>query len=243
MIGETARPWRHAAAVGLLLLAHVHSAPALSDGITGNSGKQGETCADRCHYGGTAPLVRFEGPAAVPAGTAVTFRFAVHSQSLAQSVAGFNVAADGGLLDVVSGEGARAEADELGSVELAHDAPKANVDDEAAWEFVWHAPTQPGPVTLYGAGLSGNDNHNPSGDEAATATLVVEVTRNGPPGDANCDTRLSAADLTAVLLQWPPAVPSCLLADADCDGIVGDSDLALLVPSLFDPAANHPPCS
>src|SRR5437870_4545423 len=52
---------------------------ANSGGITGYSGKQISIC-NACHFGGTAPLVRFEGPLQVAADTTATFRFVVHSQ-------------------------------------------------------------------------------------------------------------------------------------------------------------------
>lgn len=206
---------------------------AIQMGIVGFSGKQGETCNDDCHSGGTAPLVRFEGPARTVVGALATFRFVVVSQSSKQSVAGFNVATSQGMLDVVPGQGEHVEVDEL-----THDMPKADINGVASFLFTWRAPDQPGPQTLYGAGLSANNNGNRNGDDSATATLRIAVTPSLDSGDANCDGRLSAADLPAVVRLLPSGTTAgCALADADGDGVVDHNDVELIVASLFEPPA------
>jgi hypothetical protein len=228
--------------VAFALLAAAISLPATvwarPEGITGYSGKQGETCTDRCHSGGTPPMVHFEGPTALEVGAMATFRFVVESGSpQKQPVAGFNVAASGGTLAVVPGENERVEADELTQISPKEDSTGVN-----SWDFIWVAPSEPGPQTLYGAGLSANGNGTNGGDDAATATLVVTVTSPPQPGDANCDGRLSAADATAIVLQAAGGAPgACGLADASCDGMVDADDLAALSFRLFEGTST--PCT
>jgi len=216
-----------AAGAGVLLL-NVPATPAKQDGITGFSGKQGATCNDDCHVGGLTPQVRFEGPQRVLADAVATFRFVVTSPAAKQKVAGFNVAASDGVLGAVTGQGEHVEFDEL-----AHDAPKATVNAEASWEFTWQAPSQQGVYTLYGAGLSANGNGTDGGDDSNLTTLSVTVS-SGPIGDANCDTRVTAADMTAVVVLLPAGVPGeCNGADADGDGGVTASDIAVVIAALF----------
>lgn len=219
--------------VGAAVAAWVACAPAgwaIQTGITGFSGKTGDTCNDSCHSGGTTPLVRFEGPARIAVGSLATFRFVVVSQSTRQLVAGFNVAASEGTLDAVPGHGERVEVDEL-----THELPKASVDGSTAFTFIWRSPEHSGGQTLYGAGLSANNNANRNGDDSATATLAVSVTPSPESGDANCDARFSAADLAAALRLFPAAAPpACALADVDGDGVVNESDVGLIVASLFE---------
>lgn len=205
------------------------SAEGLSTGITGNSGKQGSNCAD-CHSGGTAPLVRLEGPSAVYAGALATFRFVVESQSSRQQFAGFNVAASQGRLEPLRGEGAYAQ---LG--ELTHDTPKPATDNETSWRFTWRAPATAGDQTLFGAGLSANGNGTRSGDEMALLELTVTVADEPRAGDANCDGSLSAADLTEInALTILGTIGACELADANCDGGVSQADATVVIAALFD---------
>jgi len=216
------------AALLILIVARALPAGAKQNGITGYSGKQGATCNDDCHVGGVTPLVRFDGPQRVLADTIATFRFVVTSQAAKQKVAGFNVAADDGLLAVLPDQGERFEFDEL-----THDAPKPNVGSEASWLFTWHVPAQLGIYQLYGAGLSANGNGTDGGDDSNLTTLSVTVT-DQPVGDANCDTRVSAADTTAVVIQIPSAgVGACAGVDVNGDGVVDARDLGVLVAALF----------
>jgi len=198
-------------------------------GITGNSGKQGANCAD-CHFGGTAPLVRLEGPNVVHSGALATFRFVVQSQSSRQQFAGFNVAASHGRLDPLPDQGEHLEVGEL-----THDFPKAAIDNETAWLFTWRAPASTGTQTLYGAGLSANGNGNRNGDEMALLQLAVTVTDEPRPGDANCDDALSAADVSEIArLIGVDGTGDCGLADANCDGAVNEADEDVLIAALFD---------
>jgi len=208
---------------------------AVSMGIIGNSGKQGSNCAD-CHSDGTAPLVRLDGPHLVYTGALATFRFVVQSQASRQEIAGFNVAASSGLLETISGQGARVEVDEL-----THGFPKSGA--ETSWLFTWRAPQAATNATLFGAGLSANGNGTRSGDGMALLTLPITVSDGPRPGDANCDDALSAADLTEMArLSDMGVVATCEQADADCDGDVDAVDIDVLVASLFDsPVATQCP--
>jgi len=171
-----------------LCLGVVSASPALAHrtGIASASGKQVLIC-NGCHYGGVPPEVRFEGPADVPPGTSVAFRFVVKSQSDDQPFAGFNVAASDGLVDVPAGEGAHVvQLDFNPSPEITHSYPKlVDLNREAAWNFTWTAPMTPGTETLYGAGNSVNGDGVPTGDRGAATTLVVRVgeeTGSATPG-------------------------------------------------------------
>lgn len=50
------------------------------------------------------------------------------------------------------------------------------------------------------------------------------------PGDGNCDERLSAADLSAIVMRIGQETGEiCPLADANQDGIVDGTDLLLVI--------------
>jgi len=192
-----------AAALALAVLAtSPRGVAAFSIGFTGASGKQGQIC-NQCHMGGTPPLVRFEGPATVVAGTSATFRFVIESQGVTQRHAGFNVASSAGTLAVISGQGAQSLAQEL-----THTAPKM-ADDAGVvtYEFLWSAPLVSGPQTLFGAGNSVNRNFGDTGDRAASTTLAVDVVDPASPTPTATPTASPTASPT------PP--PVCA---GDCDG-------------------------
>ncbi len=186
-------------------------AEAFSIGRTGSSGKQGSTC-NLCHRGGTAPVVRFEGPGQVAAGTLATFRFVVQSQAPTQTAAGFNVAASGGRLAIVAGQGEHA----LGG-EITHSAPKVDSDGVASFEFTWQAPTQPATYKLFGAGISANHNGSSSGDLSAATTHDVVV-----PGEAATPTATPTPREPTppgpTPTPSPTATPVLNLCVGDCDG-------------------------
>jgi hypothetical protein len=158
--------------VGVAVIVAARPARANSGGIAGQSGKQGRFC-NSCHGGGIPPEVALVGPNRLMIGEAATFRFEVRSTGPNQRAAGFNVAASGGMLAVIDGQGTRF-ARQVG--ELTHAGPKGNDDDGVArWEFLWTAPDTPGSQRLFGAGNSVNLNGQSSGDRAATTTLDVDV--------------------------------------------------------------------
>ncbi len=216
---------------GALTLTSVVPAAAYNFGISGYSGKQGDTCESHCHNGGVKPLVEFDGPQQVAPGALATFRFTVRSQSSDQGFAGLNVAASDGVLGLATTDDER-----LDTGEVTHTQPKLNTAGVASWQFTWRAPTGAGPQVLYGAGLSANGNGTRDGDAAQTAQYTVTVVGESVRGDANCDGVVSAADLTAVALGADDATaPGCALADADCDGGVTARDLDIVITAMFEP--------
>jgi outer membrane protein assembly factor BamB len=218
--------------LGAAMLVPVAPAHAYDDGISGYSGKQGETCQSQCHDGGVKPLVQFEGPRQVAPGETATFRFVVHSQAPAQMFAGFDVAASDGVLGLATTEDERLDGDEV-----THTQPKPNdTDGTASWQFTWRAPMAAGPRTLYGAGNSVNGDDTRDGDASQTTQYVVDVTGDSDRGDANCDGVVSAADLTTVALGVTgDGVSACGLIDVDCDGTITADDLTDVVTSIFEP--------
>jgi hypothetical protein len=241
---------RFVLAAGALALAG--PALAYSTGITTTSGKQSVTC-NACHTGGLEAVVRFEGPAAVAAGTAAVFRFSVRSQAASQALAGLDIAASAGDLDVAPDQGARAvPASEVDPTrEITHAYPRAvDLDYQVSWEFTWTAPATPGTAILYGAGNTVNGDGNTTGDRGdaitwritvfdpnATATPAPPPTRtptSGPcPGDCRHDGTVTVDELvlaTQVLLHRVPA-GACDALDRGGDGLLMIDDLVAAVES------------
>ncbi len=221
------------AATALCLAAAVVPAAANSTGKIGASGKQGQNCNQfLCHGGGTPPRVSFTGPDTVDLGQMATFRFAVQSQATEQTAAGFNIAASAGTLATLSPpDGVRAQ---LG--ELTHNQPRNNnATGEAAWEFTWTAPEQPGDYTLFGSGNSVIVDGS-SGDDAATsATFVVHVVAAGdtptptPPQTATftpTQTPTSTRTSSPTSTETKTPVPGPCMGDCDASG---DVDVAELI--------------
>ena len=159
------------------LLSLLVSVPAFafSTGITGYSGKPPSptNVCNACHTGGTAPTVTFEGPSTLGTGATGTFTFTLRSNESRQSAAGLNVAANGGTLQVVSGQ---KEQIFPGTTELTHNAPKANdASGQSTWQFKWKAPATAGNYVLWGAGNSVNLDGTTTGDRAAATMFLVAV--------------------------------------------------------------------
>jgi len=210
-------------AVVLLLTVGAGRLGALPDGITGFSGREADCGV--CHSGGQTPAVKFEGPQEVVRETVADFRFLVASPSERQGVAGFDVASSGGELQ--AGQGSQW----VGG-ELTHTEPLPAQNGIAAWDFGWRAPAEIGAYILWGAGLSANGNGNRSGDGVGTVSYTVFVLP-----DANCDGRVSAADLVATARSAAGNPGACQRGDADCDGTAATSDLGEFARLVFDPAA------
>jgi len=159
-----------------LLLLLPQSAAGYETGIFGYSGKDGGPICNSCHSsagGAVVPDVAFQGPSQVAAGTIATFTFVVTSNKPSlQKGAGFDVAASGGTLGIISGQNEIAFADG----EISHMAPKTNTNGVAQFAFTWQAPEQLGAYTLYGAGNSVNlDGSDLRGDASKSTTMVVAV--------------------------------------------------------------------
>jgi hypothetical protein len=198
---------------------------ATSTGITSVSGKSGIIC-NACHSGGTAPLVRFEGPTEAEPGALLTFRFTVTSQSANQRAAGLNVAASLGTLSSIAGQGTR-----LLAGEITHSAPKNNDDNgQASFDFSWRAPEAPGTYRLFGAGNSVNRNNAITGDAPAATThdIVVgaaEATPTATPTSTPIEaTPTEAPTATATATQVPTPARACP-GDCGSDGEVTVDEL------------------
>ena len=237
------------------LVAACATSPAAAriSGIVGYSGKTGGLfCSNAgfgCHAtasGTLPPLVRFEGPTQVDPGSETTYRFVVTSQVPAVQVqAGFNVAASAGDLVVVDGQSEKLLSGVLtqNRNELTHTKPKDNdANAEAAWEFVWRAPTEPGEYVLFGAGNSVDASTTSDGDEAAVTTLMIAVGDVAPPtptatpspscaGDCDADGVVAVNELiSAVNIALGTAdVSTCSACDSDGDGMVSIGELIAAV--------------
>jgi hypothetical protein len=213
--------------IGIGLLTALAAAPASAriGGITGLSGKSGglscgNTGTPGCHVrdGGAStpetPVVRFAGPTQLDPGATATYRFVVDSQApTIQTAAGFNVAASAGKLSVIDGQPER-----LASGELTHTGPQNNDQNgEAAWEFMWQAPSTAGVYVLFGAGNSVNADLMPTGDASAVTTLMIAV------GDVPTTPTPTATPMPS------PTSPSMCAGDCDRNGTVSVAELVSAV--------------
>jgi hypothetical protein len=185
---------------------------ANSGGIMGFSGKQGGSICNLCHGGGVAPLVEFQGPSEVAAGSTNTFRFVVRSQAAAQTHAGLDVSASAGQLNTIPDEGTRRS-----GAEITQSSPKQNdAQGVAAWAFTWQAPSTGGTQMLFGAGNSVNRNGSSGGDRASATSFVIQVI--GPPTDTPTAsaTPTDTPTVTATPTDTPPpptATPTATATD------------------------------
>lgn len=213
-------------------------AHAFEMGITGFSGRTGVIC-NSCHAGGAAPTVDFEGPTTVAPGSTNTYRFNVRSQAPGQNSGGLDIAvcaqgatqcpaSTSGMLAVASEQGARVIASEI-----AHSAPKENVDGVATWEFTWTAPSAPGSVRMYGAGNSVNRDDSSFGDRATAVTLDIEVA-------TAVDTPTPSPTPTVTIGNSPTPTatlgPITCVGDCDANGVVAVNELVTGVNIALDRA-------
>ena len=169
---KTDRALGLAAWIATLLVVILPAASwAMSAGIVGYSGKQGAmmTC-NVCHSGGAAPTVSFSGPMQMDAGAIATFTFTVVSNSSSQKGAGLDLAASGGTLGIVAGQGEQAAVGEI-----THTAPKSNTKGSASWQFTWRAPATPGSYNLFGSGNSVDLKGDQTGDKSSSTTYSIDV--------------------------------------------------------------------
>lgn len=166
-----ARYRKGGAASAFLLACLVRAVWAYPSGVTGFSGLQGATCADRCHGDGAAPTVFFEGPRVVGVGTTSTWRITLELVSPSAMGGGINIAADAGELR----EGAGLYA---ADGELTHIAPQRNADANSDKRVSAADVLQ--MVQLLG---------------------TVNPSASCLPADVNGDGREEAADLAALALR------------------------------------------
>lgn len=143
---------------------------ANSGGVAGDSGAASGRCTD-CHGGGKAPKVAITGPASLGAGDTGEYLITISSATpMAQKFAGADVSASAGQLEPGGGQNTT----KLLSGELVQDR-LAGPFDPLQFKFSLVAPEAPGPVTLFGAGLSADGDGTTSGDGAATTMFMLTV--------------------------------------------------------------------
>jgi YVTN family beta-propeller protein len=72
------------------------------------------------------------------------------------------------------------------------------------------------------------------GTAAAAHGAVTPAEPVGQHADANCDGRVSAADVTGLIERLPSGDPGACGADVQRDGMVAPSDLPVMIAALFD---------
>lgn len=153
---------------------------ASSAGISGESGRDGSTCA-RCHTGGGTATATLTGPTNVQGGTTQTYTFTIMGGP--GVVGGLNVTTDSlfaQLKPVTAGV-----KDTFNNNELSHDGgPLSFAGGRLVVQFQMVAPAGGGTVKIYAAGVSANNNGGLGGDAGAGTTLTVSVTGNGSGGAA-----------------------------------------------------------
>ncbi len=196
---------------------------AYHNGIAGYSGMDHGLICTACHFGGKVPTVAFTGPTTLAPGATGDFTFTVTSSAPSvQTNAGFNVAADGGKLAVVSGQGEQLcdpGVSPCGNVghELTHTAPKKNdASGHAMWTFKWTAPSTPGLYTLWGAGNSVHVDSDPTDDRAAGTTFMImvgEASTATPTAPLPTDTPTPGTADTATVTPLPEATATSAPTD------------------------------
>lgn len=163
----------------LLVLVLPLCADATPAGISGFSGKGGSSICTSCHTGGAAPTVALTGPASLVAG--MTGSYTVTVTGGPAVTAGLDAALSGvnsGSATFTAGPGTK-----LLNGEVVHSAAKTFAAGNASFTFSVKAPLTAGVFTLTVAGLSSNNNNDPSGDGAVSQALNVNVilTSSAPP--------------------------------------------------------------
>ena len=194
------------------------STHALSGGVTGYSGMARPDGAaplcNKCHAGGVAPLPRLEGPQVMEPNETATFDFVLESLSAEQTYGGLDVAADGGELAALTGEG-----EQVVEGELTHTAPRPATAGIVTWRFSWTAPRAPGAYTIFAAGNSVNHDAKAGGDLAARTTLdVVVAGETFTPAPTDTVTPTPTASPTPS--STPTPIPLLCAGDCNEDGRV-----------------------
>jgi hypothetical protein len=184
-------------------LGEQQTAWASSGGRTGYSGNPatnyGEICTS-CHSGGSVPTVTLTGPTSLATGESGTYTLTITGG--AAVVGGLDVSTTGGTLQATGSN------TKLSNGEITQTDSTAFSAGSLAFTFTLVAPSTAGTVTLYGTGLSADNNGSISGDDADGTTLAVGVSAapapNNPP---SAPTLVSPTDgqtgvSTTVSLEW-----------------------------------------
>jgi len=162
--------------------------------------------------------------------------YAVHTDAEGESAG--RVRIDARVGDLVSAvamdlDGNSSEMSECIRVEAAPTAtPSATLDPDAPTRTP--TPTEGEPTSTETATETATPTETPTAEASATPTETASPTPTPPalPGDANCDARLTAADLVGACAQIATGRRECG-ADVDGDGEVGAADLRALPGILF----------
>ncbi len=177
---------------------------AKPSGVEGYSGQQGSTCVS-CHDSGAAvPTVTFEGPATVQPGQSQQYTVVITGGPASEG--GIGISVDDPTATLQPGEGSR-----LRGRELSHSSPKPFAAGEVRFPFTVVAPSGPGVMTLYAAGMSANGTGGTSGDGVGTSQLQVQVASSsvpGAPAPAPSPTPEPEAPAPATEAQTPTPAPS-----------------------------------
>ncbi|MDA0986174.1 MAG: T9SS type A sorting domain-containing protein [Bacteroidetes bacterium] len=157
----------------ILILVSIISI-ASSGGIVGKTKKNGNGCT--CHNTNltTAVSVIINGPSELKVGETGTFSVAISGGPL--SAAGVNIAATGGTLSTISGEGLQFINDELTQTQ-----PKTPTTNTVTFQFKFTAPNQTGSATIYATANSVNLSSTNAGDQwnnSSNKTLTITPTTN-----------------------------------------------------------------
>lgn len=136
-------------------------------GYVGTTKKNGENLGCICHGGSPndSVTVAIIGPDSVAVGQTVTYRVKIsHGPAI---VGGFNVAADTGSVDVISGDTSIHRVEypfATGTFELTHSYPKAFSNDTVSWQFKYTAPNFAVFDTLFASANSTNNDTTSDND-------------------------------------------------------------------------------
>jgi hypothetical protein len=169
------------------LLSFGHSA-----GISGFSGMSGKDCSS-CHSGSAAPAtVTIQGPTSLSPGA--TGSYSVLVSGGAGVEAGLDVAVTtGATLGVVDSKNTK-----LLNGELTQTDALAYANGSASFPLSITAPSSPGTVTVYVAGLADDGDGTKNGDMTGTTTIQINVT--SPSGNGG--------DEVPIIVEPAAAVPS-----------------------------------
>jgi uncharacterized protein (TIGR03382 family) len=145
-------------------------------GIAGYSGKQGLSCL-ACHTGDKVATATLVGPTTLAVGQRQAYRLDVTGEG-GPKVGGFNAALDRDDASLVSGPETK-----LIGTEITHLAPKDFRGKLVSFGFIVQAPSTPGPLKIFAAGLAANGDGVATGDNTALAQLTIQVTDGTPPID------------------------------------------------------------
>ena len=167
-------------------------AHAYAGGISGYSGKGGNTCT-QCHSSGTAPTVTITGPTSVASGSTNTYTLTVSGGGNG----GLDVAASSGSFTAGSGT-------QVMNGEITHTSASAN----HSWMFSWTAPTVSSNTTetVYGAAIDGYSGGT------GLATLVATVTAGS--GGTSLQLTPSSLNFSYTLGGSTPAAQSIAVASS-----------------------------